>query len=153
VLCVLLGTPACSPSPPGDPLGEAIKPFGGKWKVVSLDRSGKQSDARALKDMIVSIEEDKFRFEEVPAPNELVKGDVMTRDVRMEHYILQVNPAKSGDIDLVHTTGENQGRARLGLYEFQGGKLMIALVPAGDPRPAKISPGKGVTVFVLERQS
>ena len=151
-LFLLVTLAGCSPQSTSNPVDEAMNILAGKWKVISLDRSGKKSDTKALKDMIVTVEGDKLRFEEVPPASDLVKGDVMTKDIRIEQYILQVNPAKSGDIDFIYEMGENQGKTRPGLYAFEGETLKICLAPVGKSRPEQISPDRDLTVFYLMRQ-
>ena len=147
---LLIFQAACSRTPP-NPLANAMKSFSGKWKVVSLDRNGTKSDAEALKEMSVSVEGDKFKFTELTGPTER-KGDVSVRFALNEEYIIQVDPAKSGEVDFVHTSGEHEGKTRQGLFELNGDSLKICLVPVGTARPERIASGQGLTNFVLERQ-
>ncbi len=99
VLFLLFFQAACSRSPSYS-LEDSLKPFTGNWKVISLDRSGKTSNANALKNMFVTVEGDIFKFTDKSGPAQ-TKGRVTVRPIHREEYVLQVNPAKSGDVDFI----------------------------------------------------
>ena len=145
---LLLVQAACSSS---DPMADILKSFAGNWKVASLDRNGKQSDADALKDMNVTVAGDRFSFTEMSGAARK-KDDVATRSAKSEEYVIQVNPAQKGEIDFVYAAGENEGKSRPGLYQLEGQTLKIGLAAPGNPRPTQIAPDRDITVFVLERQ-
>lgn len=144
VLCLQAGCGRSSKDPMKD-----LKPFAGTWKVVALDRNGEKSDTDALKDMTVKVEGDKFKFVE-NSKSESGPEAVTARSINTEEYVLQVNPAKAGDIDFINAA-END-KSRFGLFDFQGNTLRICLASIGKPRPGQIASGDDVTIFVLERQ-
>ena len=151
IFSLLLFQTACSQSP-NKPMEDAVKSFAGNWKVVSLERSGEKSNADAVKDMVVTLEGDKFRFVEMTGPGRGTE-EAKARDVHSEEYVFQVNPAKTGDIDFVYSAGEDRGKSRSGLYAFDGAMLKICLASVGGSRPTQIASGDDVTVFVLEPQA
>jgi uncharacterized protein (TIGR03067 family) len=149
-LVMILVLAGCS-RPANNPLEDSLKSFAGSWKVLSLDRAGKAADAAALKSMSVHVEGDRFRLTELGGVLQS-KEDVAIQQAKTEEFVLQPNPAKSGEIDLVHVSGVHEGKTRLGVFNIEGEKLQICVAAVGEPRPAQIAPGSGATLYVLQRQ-
>jgi uncharacterized protein (TIGR03067 family) len=136
-LVLLLGLTGCSKPT----LEERLKGFQGRWVVVSLEREGKASDARALKRMDVSIQKDSFKLSETrlrgpePAEGEMVVGDLF-----IEEYLIQMDPAQSsGEIDFVVPRGDTQGHTRRGIFEFDDTSLKLCLGAFGQARPTEFT--------------
>ena len=108
----------------------------GQWKVLAASQKGKQASKRALDQMSVTFESDKFVIQ---------IGD------RQE-----VAKFKLGDSDKlpqINIMSNREGvKASAGIYELNDDKLIICWSAPGRPRPTRFINFVNVKSLVLERQ-
>jgi uncharacterized protein (TIGR03067 family) len=131
---------------------DILKPFAGEWTVVSLDRHGKKTSGADLKDITVTVENDRLTMVEIGA-SQGGAGPVSVREVNTTMYALQVDPAKpAGEINFAYASGDLLGQTMEGIYELDGANLKICLANPSSPRPSQFESGETRTLMVLERK-
>jgi uncharacterized protein (TIGR03067 family) len=121
-------------SPPKDNLQ-------GKWKLVKVERNGRGE--------AITNKSDEF-FELT------VSGDKMTlqlKDAKEEATYKADLTKKPKTIDITPTTGEDKGKAILGIYDLDGNKWKLCVAEADvKERPTEFrSRGDKVVVYEMER--
>jgi len=129
---------------PDDAVKKELKALAGTWKAVSLETDGK------------------------PAPDDIVKKVVMTRDesgktvirrgemVVVEAVVKKIDPSrKPKTIDSEQTVGEHKGKTIQGIYEIDGDTLRVCVALPGKERPtvfsAKAGSGNSLAVYKREK--
>jgi uncharacterized protein (TIGR03067 family) len=115
--------------------------FQGRWTTVSCVDDGKTSTAEETKNHVITI-----------------KGDLVTvlaKDKEVATVRLKLDPSRDPkEYELTSESGPNKGKARKGIYKFEGDTLTTCLAGVGKERPKEFAskPGSGATLFVQKRE-
>jgi uncharacterized protein (TIGR03067 family) len=116
----------------------------GTWKVVRVEEDGEAIPADALADQVLVFEGDKYF---VKVEDEVVEEGT---------FVLRSDTSPR-QIDLKIVKGDDAGSTQLGLYKFDGEKLVAAFARAGaKERPGQFkTAGEGAAALAttLERRS
>lgn len=111
--------------------------FQGKWKIVSWN----SLDPEAFESWRFVFTKDKYEF---------IAGD------NSEEGIFKLDSAvKPKKIDLAIKTGNDEGKAQVGIYQFEKDKLKVCFARAGEtdrPKEFATQDDPATFVIVLERE-
>lgn len=99
----------------------------GTWKIVALEINGNKSDvADASKFTVVNGADGAWSLRS--EGNEIIKGTST------------IDPTqKPKTIDFMPTSGQDQGKSMLGIYELEKNTRKLCFAPAGQNRPTEFS--------------
>ncbi len=133
---LLLGADA----PRQEQVQKELEKFQGDWVIVSYTVDGKPATPEQLKTLKLTV-----------------KGAVSTfqRDGQTSHGLYKLDPThKPKEIDIQINDGPNKGKMDVGIYQFDGQKLLICLAAPGSkdrPREFVSKTGSGHTLEVWQR--
>jgi uncharacterized protein (TIGR03067 family) len=105
-----------------DAVKKELKKFQGTWEAVSGESAGKPQPPESVEGLTVTFQGDKFVSK---------KGDKV-----LQEGTIKIDPAKSPrQIDVIASSGPEADKAQLGIYKFEGDRLIICGTPAGGQRP------------------
>jgi uncharacterized protein (TIGR03067 family) len=111
-----------------------LKLLTGTWKPISADLGGNKIDAMVLEMAKVVYEGDKYRI----TIGEKEEGGSFTLD-----------PKKSPKcMDIFPTSGDNNGKTLLAVYELAGDKLTICYSLTPSVRPENFEPASNTLLLV-----
>jgi uncharacterized protein (TIGR03067 family) len=111
----------------------------GTWKRVSVISDGKDYPEAAAKQQLI------------------IKGDSYTIKAQGQNDqegTLKLDPAREPkQLDIMPSTGPNQGKILKGIYKLEGDRFTTCIAPPGKDRPTEFAskPGSGHGLFVNER--
>ena len=110
--------------------------FQGKWKIVSWEAAGGGLDADTIESWRFVFTKDKYEF---------IAGD------NSEEGLFKLDfAAKPKKIDLAIKTGNDEGKAQVGIYQFDKDKLKVCFARAGEmDRPKEFAAQEDPVTFVL----
>jgi uncharacterized protein (TIGR03067 family) len=122
----------------GDSVKKEVKKLEGSWKLVGLERQGREINGSSLS---LTVTGNKYVAK--------------TRTgVVLEEGTYQINPSKKPKtMTFSILSGKDKGTTQNALYELQGDKLKLCLAQPGKDRPASFTTrtGTGYEIFVMER--
>jgi uncharacterized protein (TIGR03067 family) len=126
--------------PPGAH-GDDAKDLNGTWVIVRAEANGEDLSDAFVGKSVLKVEGGKHT---------LRLGDEKTDGT---HHLYPTQEPKAYDLEVVG--GPLEGTKTLGIYRFDGDKLIMCSSPAGKPRPKEFSAAKGTDqlLIVWKRQS
>ncbi|MDW8265371.1 MAG: TIGR03067 domain-containing protein [Gemmataceae bacterium] len=102
---------------------DELKHFEGDWTFESWQQSGEQLPEDLLKTASWTVKGDRYTFE--------LAGD-------REEGTIKLDPSrKPAALELKITEGKDKGKTQVGIYKFDGDKIIICLAQPGEKeRPA-----------------
>jgi uncharacterized protein (TIGR03067 family) len=121
---------------PKDDLGR----WQGEWQLAVATVGRDHKPAARIKPVTIRVTGDHWAY--VADGKELSKFAVTLRP-----------GARPKEIDLVRIDRDNNGKPDVlhGIYEIDGDRARLALVPEGDERPTALDPADGPPALLLER--
>jgi uncharacterized protein (TIGR03067 family) len=110
----------------------------GSWVVKSfLDSDPKGGiPPDILKDMVTVVKDDTLK--------------VTVKDMPVLTLKFKLDPSKSPKaVDFTHLDGPEKGKTELGIYKFDGEKLVMAVNDAGMARPTAFATKEGTKISVI----
>jgi uncharacterized protein (TIGR03067 family) len=118
-----------------------LEKFQGRWTTVSRVDDGKASTEEDTKNHVITITGDLLT--------------VLNKDKEVATGRLKLDPGKDpAEYELTYESGPNKGKARKGIYKFEGDILTACLAGVGKEPPKEFAskPGSGMTLFVQKRE-
>jgi uncharacterized protein (TIGR03067 family) len=110
----------------------------GSWVVESfLDSDPKGGIPKdVLKDLVTVVKDDTLK--------------VTIKDQQVVLMKFKLDPSKSPKaVDFTHLDGPEKGKTELGIYKFDGEKLVMAVNDAGMARPTAFATKEGTKISVI----
>jgi uncharacterized protein (TIGR03067 family) len=142
-LALLLVALLVRTAPADDPPSDDLKRLEGTWDVVAAEEGGREFDTTMLVDQALAFSPDgAYR--------------VLIRDEAVESGTFRLDSAiVPAGIDLKIQRGEDAGKTQLGIYRFDGNRLIVSFHKPGvesRPKTFKTAPDSAQFTFRLERR-
>ncbi len=134
----------------GSPTVDHFKGLQGDWELVSFHKHGRIVGADAIKQLTVSIRQDRFQMLEKKPGTNPQEFEISIA----EEFVLQLDSSKSpAEMQLVFPTGEKQGQLRRAIYVLEGNELKICAAEIGKATPTEFIANEKAawSLYVLNR--
>jgi uncharacterized protein (TIGR03067 family) len=125
---------------------DETKPFQGSWKVSEVGADGKKSDKEA------TFENDSFQIFQVKTGK---TDSSIEPGLTGGPTTFRVDNSKNPkEIEFVSLDGDDQGKTRPGIFEFEGQTLRICVAKGfNDPRPAAFNANAKAVLWTMEKKN
>jgi uncharacterized protein (TIGR03067 family) len=139
LLIVSLATRAFAQTP-AEQLRHEEKKLAGLWNVIGAEADGKKMSGQQVPHLKLTFKDGRF--------------SVQMDQEKPQEGTYKIDPSKRPKtIDISRTSGPNNGKQQLGIYELMGNSLKICACETGNDRPTTFdtTDKPGYTVLILRR--